>query len=219
MEYIKDAMEKYPEEYSYVRRLLLESQFDAKTGTSGTEYPFRSRIRHVLRVCMWVRRLLPDFKDIDLEAVEIAAIFHDVGYYCGLNHGHENVSRDIFLEYMKDRDMAPERVRFIADLIANHENKSLMQNEDTSKELVLLMEADIMDEEGAMRVCWDAMAAGQSGARSFEDALNRTVKYFHPESSPMITPLAKAYWDEKQRFVEKYIEELSFDLGLENPLD
>ncbi len=70
-----------------------------------------------------------------------------------------------------------------------------------------------MDEEGAMRIAWDNMAAGVKGATSFKDALIRTEKFFNPEYNPMITPLARDIFQEKQEFVQEYIRRLKEDLG------
>ncbi len=109
-------------------------------------------------------------------------------------------------------DFLPEKRELIEYLIKNHNNKELLVR-GSKEELILLMEADIMDEEGAMRIAWDNMAAAVCGAKSFKESLERTEKYFNPDYNPMITPLARNFFQEKQEFVKEYIRRFKDDLG------
>ena len=202
----------YEKEWAYVEKLLKESGNDGFSGGNCGKYPFRSRYAHTRRVFMWLRRLLDDVGNVDVTAMEVAVIFHDVGYARGENHTHAKYSAEIFHEYSVENDYLPEKREFIEYLIRNHSNKELLKR-GTEEELILLMEADIMDEEGAMRIAWDNMAAGVKGATSFKDALIRTEKFFNPDYNPMITPLARDIFQEKQEFVQEYIRRLKEDLG------
>jgi len=202
----------YEKEWAYVEKLLKESGNDGFSGGNCGKYPFRSRYAHTRRVFMWLRRLLDDVGNVDVTAMEVAVIFHDVGYARGENHPHAKYSAEIFHEYSVENDFLPEKRELIEYLIKNHSNKELLAR-GSKEELILLMEADIMDEEGAMRIAWDNMAAGVKGATSFKESLDRTEKYFNPDYNPMITPLARDIFQEKQEFVKEYIRRLREDLG------
>ena len=193
----------YEKEWAYVEKLLKESGYDDLSGGKRSKYPFRSRYAHTRRVMMWLRRMMDDVGNVDVKAMEVAVIFHDVGYAKGVNHEHANFSAEIFHEYSVANDYLSEKREFIEYLIRNHSNKALLKR-GTEEELILLMEADIIDEEGAMRIAWDNMAAGIEDARSFAEALKRTEKYFNPEYNPMVTPLARDLFQEKQNFVKEY---------------
>ena len=202
----------YEKEWAYVEKLLKESGNDCFCGGNHGKYPFRSRYAHTRRVFTWLRRLLDDVGNADVTAMEVAVIFHDVGYARGENHTHATHSAEIFHEYSVENDFLPEKREFIEYLIKNHSNKELLVR-GSKEELILIMEADIMDEEGAMRIAWDSMAAGAEGATSFRDALKRTEKFFTPDYNPMITPLARNIFQEKQEFVKEYIRRFKYDLG------
>lgn len=202
----------YEKEWAYVEKLLKESGNDSMSGGKRGKYPFRSRYAHTRRVFTWLRRMLDDVGNVDVKAMEVAVIFHDVGYARGINHGHAALSKEIFHEYSVENDFLPEKRELIEYLIENHSNKELLTR-GTKEELILLMEADIMDEEGAMRIAWDNMAAGLEEATSFAESLARTEKYFDPDYNPMITPLARDLFKEKQEFVKEYIRRLKEDLG------
>jgi uncharacterized protein len=46
---------------------------------------------------------------------------------------------------------------FVVFLVKNHSNKQLMTAKGTPLELILLMEADLLDETGALSIVWDCM--------------------------------------------------------------
>ncbi|MBQ1872019.1 MAG: HD domain-containing protein [Lachnospiraceae bacterium] len=202
----------YEKEWAYVEKLLKESGNDDFSGGKCGNYPFRSRYAHTRRVFTWLRRMLDDVGAVDVVAMEVAVIFHDVGYAKGKNHEHAFLSAEIFHEYSVANDFLPEKRELIEYLIKNHNNKELLVR-GSKEELILLMEADIMDEEGAMRIAWDNMAAAVCGAKSFKESLERTEKYFNPDYNPMITPLARNFFQEKQEFVKEYIRRFKDDLG------
>ena len=79
------------------------------------------------------------------------------------------------------------------------------------------MEADLLDEEGAMGISWDLMALGYNKPNDYInviDAINKHSAHILNQDY-MITPLAKKYWDEKKRFVNEYIIQMKKDLFLE----
>lgn len=204
--------EKYEKEWAFVKKTLKESGQDDFGGGKQSRYPFRSRFEHTRRVYKWVHRLLDDATIEDVEVLELAAIFHDVGYSKGINKGHGLESAKIFEEYArKNLKLSDERIEKVKYLVSNHSNKEMLLPK-TCPELIILMEADVMDEEGAMRIAWDCLAAGLGGAKSFQEALKRTIDHFNPEFNPMITPIAIRAFEEKQNFVKEYIKRMKDDL-------
>jgi uncharacterized protein len=88
---------------------------------------------------------------------------------------------------------------------------------DTPIELILLMEADILDETGAMGIVWDCMAEGGKDEQSYEKTYQHIYEksYAIKNSFPMVTEKAKQFWKEKQDFVEEFKKRYSYDLGKE----
>ena len=220
MQYPTLGVHNWDEEWDFVKRRLEENGFDTFGGGCIAAYPFRSRFQHTMRVMNWAKRILLDRPKVDLEVLELAIIFHDVGYCMGDNTHHQKNSATIFHEYREHKKDAEgiwlddRKLDFIEWLIENHSMKGMLATGEAPDELVMLMEADVLDEEGAMRIAWDNMAAGVCGAKSFAESLERTEKYWGPDYMPMITPLAKNFFEKKQAFVKEYIWQMKFDLGL-----
>ena len=102
-------------------------------------------------------------------------------------------------------------------MILNHSNKDLLTKEETSLEMIVLLEADLMDEEGALGLVFDLLAEGTKSPDSYEIVFNEIMKHSAHilEQDFMVTPLAKKYWEEKKEFIRKFIEDLKFDLFME----
>lgn len=231
---------KWENEWSYVEKKLKESGCDNFGGGKAfSHYPFRSRFLHIRRVMKWAERIRPDFPQIDQEALELAIIFHDVGYSLGDNKHHQENSRRLFHEYREEkcRAVKEEKCRMVKEeesesiwqneqrldlveyLIENHSKKELLAAPDLVPELMLLIEADALDEEGAMRIAWDCMAEGMNGAASFQAALSHTEKFWNPEYEPMVTPRARQFWKEKQELVRSYVRQMIRDLEMSNAVE
>jgi uncharacterized protein len=181
-------------------------------------FPFRKRSEHIMRVYNWAGRLMEgiDSSAVDKDAVLIAALFHDVGYaISSKGSGHAANSAAIFKEYAEKYDLTREKSEFISFLISNHSNKELMFEEGTPLELIILMEADLLDETGALSIVWDCMMEGGQDEQSFIKTYCHIKKYSGKilESNPMFTTKAKEIWREKQKLVEEFIRQLGYDLG------
>ena len=207
-------MNKWQAEWQYVEKQFKESGLDSFGGKYTGSCTFRSRYQHTKRVYKWLHEILEDNDEVDVEAMELAIIFHDVGYTKGDNKLHPFNSKDMFLEYANDKEWDEELINKVAYFIENHSNKYLMEKEDTPKELIYIMESDVMDEEGAMRIAWDCMAYGIQDAKCFEGALEHTKKFWDPAYNPMITPKAKKIFEEKQALVKEYVSQLTHDLAI-----
>lgn len=204
----------YDKMFLFVKKTLDEG---SALKPKNSHHQFRDRYKHTYRVFLWVDRLKDDFPNCDLEVLKTAAIFHDVGYACD-KENHASCSRTIFLNYVdaNKNEFSKEFVDKVSYLIANHSNKELIKTTDNI-ELILLLEADLLDEEGAMGILWDLLAKGHKGINSYEEALDEINKHsIHIlDQDYMITPLAKKYWERKKELVKNFVLELKKDLFLE----
>ncbi|MDL2318621.1 HD domain-containing protein [Eubacteriales bacterium OttesenSCG-928-A19] len=175
---------------------------------------FRTRSAHTRRVCMWLDRLLAQGGAEDTAAVRLAAVFHDAGRIHGAeNHGEH--SERILRAYATIEPIPAATVERAAFLVREHSNKARwLSDPHAPRNLILLMEADLLDEEGAMGLALDCMTAGALGLE-YEGAYARMRTYEPPRltSNPMVTPLARQLWTDKQRIIREFMTAFAFDLG------
>lgn len=208
-EEISKNYEKYME---YVENMLKNAGRD-----QGRRHPFRSRSLHTRRVLRWAKRICEDRNDVDTEVLFLAVIFHDIGYVHDNLEEHQKVSEKMFREFAAEHCFDSDIIEKVASCISIHSDKEkLKEPKLLTIEQILLMEADLLDEEGALAICWDGLACGYEGKSSYEESLERTKweSYAKRENNPMVTDLAKQYWKEKVEFVEDYIRRLEFDLEM-----
>ncbi len=204
----------FEEMFQYLEEYLCEH--------GGNQYrlngqSFRLRTEHTRRVYEWLQRLIKENPPLPLkkEEVCIACIFHDIGYALG-REGHAAHSSNIFRQYAKKNNISMPKTEYICQLIAGHSDKKSLQEEDTSYELTLLMEADLLDEEGALSILLDCLEEGKNSACSYTGVYDRLQSYPMKilEYNPMVTPAGKRFWREKQELVQLFMKHLNRDLGL-----
>lgn len=180
--------------------------------------PFRVRSQHIRRVCMWLDRLLVQDGVEDVDALRIAAIFHDVGYAHAQDDSHGVHSAEVLLAYARENAIDMRSAERAAFLVSQHSHKELLQAPDTPHDLILLMEADLLDEEGAMGLVFDCLAAGVLGEGDYLGVWKRMHKYEPDRLSrnPMVTPLAIRYWEDKQQILRTFMQAYAFDLGMDD---
>ncbi|MBQ9449076.1 MAG: HD domain-containing protein [Acholeplasmatales bacterium] len=202
----------YKKMLEFVRKTLSDN--DA-IKSRNVHHQFRDRAKHSYRIYKWVERLSPDFPDADLDVAKTAAIFHDVGYSKG-KKDHALYSALIFEKYAKENKFDSDFTNKVLYIIENHSNKELLKTSN-NKELILVLEADLLDEEGAMGLMWDLMAAGSKGVEAYEDGMEEL--YIHSlhilDQDFMVTPIAKKYWNEKKKLVKDYLDQIKEDLFIE----
>ena len=176
---------------------------------------FRSRATHTYRVFEWCKRIIVDRPNCNEEILYTAAIFHDAGYAIS-KENHAAYSVKIFKSYAEKNNFDPKFVNEVSKIIAVHSDKSLLKDENSSDELILLLEADLLDEEGAMGIVWDLLSQGFLGCDTYEIALDAiwTHSAHILNQDYMVTPLAKKIWEEKKELVGNFIKNLEADLFL-----
>jgi len=187
--------------------------------TKSVKVQFRKRSEHTNRVFIWAKRLIEDELNIDKEAVLVSAIFHDVGYAESSDDYSKHAEKGALIceKYLIEQGFEAKFIEKVVYLVKNHSKKELMLEKDTSKELILLMEADLLDESGALSIVWDCMREGAQEKQTFEKTYKHISDYSGRQlnGNPMVTEKGKAFWANKQRLVQDFINQLGFDLALE----
>lgn len=203
----------FDEMLDYVEAVLIKNN---GIRSKNPIFPFRNRFSHIKRVYGWVIRLLEGVNDVWKDAVKTAAIFHDSGYGVSEN-SHAHIGAMIFKQYASEHNFDKEFTDVVYDLILHHSNKSLLHDCETSIEMIILLEADLLDEEGAMGIVFDLLAEGSKHPESYESVFNEIMKHSAHilDQDFMVTPLGKKYWNEKKTFIREFIKDLKFDLFME----
>ena len=209
-----DTMINYETLFDYVKNAL--EVYDHHGGEAVTRIKY-SRYEHTERVYRWAMILAEDVEDeIDMEALKIATIFHDIGYSLNKEDMREHAKDGALLckEYLDDIGYPEEKTAFVCDLIARHSDKGVLQSEDAPLELVLLQEADLLDDTGAHGIIMDAWIRSVREDVSFEAILEHIKRFSgrQMQKSPMRTEKARRIWAEKQELTDRFVKSLTVDL-------
>ena len=200
--------------FDYVKEAL--AVYDHHGGEAVTRIKY-SRFEHTERVYRWMMILAEDFAfEIDMESLQIATIFHDIGYSLNKENMHFHAQDGAVLcrEYLDSIGYLSEKADFICDLIARHSDKKELHREDAPLELVLLMEADLLDDTGAHGIVMDAWIQATKEDVSFESILEHIKKFSwkQMQTNPMRTEKARRIWEEKKELTNRFVESLTVDL-------
>jgi uncharacterized protein len=208
---------------------------------SGKNFVFRSRFGHTKRVLEWALRINEGI-GADPEIITVAAIFHDVGYSVS-GEGHAGHSERIFRKYMEDEFAAINtggtaiahsdaiintggtaiahndaiintRIGEIAAAISLHSDKSLDSSLLTAEQMVL-MDADLLDEAGAIRVLWECFA--EAGNERYDymstyQKIKNIPKSLTDDFALMHTDEGRRLHREMQEYVAAFISGLEYEL-------
>ena len=173
-------------------------------------YPFRSRFEHTMRVYRWAIKLQSKLGG-DLDIIVLAALLHDIGWDEVRPHGE--VGAEIAVDYLDSLGVDPEKIAKIGEIIMMHSDK------DTEAELSLecrfVMDADLLDEVGAVGILWDAMATAQEDEASYKRAYYR-IKNFYRINKPKIkrckTDAGRVEYNKRMQLIEEFIFQLEKEL-------
>ncbi len=207
---------RYKDMLEFVEKRLIDGNGIKSTRPYQT---FRNRFEHTKRVYGWAKRIMDDLPNVNHEVLLTSAIFHDVGYSCGKDN-HAEASANIFLEYAKEHEFNQEFIDQVYYCIINHSHKRFLWDESSTPELILLLEADLLDEEGAMAISWDLMTTGEMLPDDFMDGYKMLNTYSIRILSQdmMVTPKARSYWDEKKELVRKFLSAMKQDLFVDEDI-
>jgi len=214
--------------YEYVEKTLTENLARHQTVISKTKSFIRyDRFYHIKRVTAWANRICDELCNenavgtadaIDKECLHLASILHDVGYnayHISMDHSEAGV---VLAElFLTEEGVEEEKKEKILNLIRLHSRKDLMFAEDTPLELVILMEADLMDDMGAAGLVMDAWINTRMHQEetSFDTIFEHMEKYTQAQqkAEPMRTAPAKRFWREKQKLVEEFMRQFARDMN------
>jgi len=178
------------------------------------KYRFRNRFTHTLRVMKWCERLLEEVP-ADSDVVMASAALHDIGYTVSAqDHAlHGAIMAENFL---REKGYEESFLLNVSDLISRHSDKRL-PTEKMSNELIILQDADCLDEIGALTVLWDAMAEGAREEQSYEATLQRIEDSYASitaRNRSLKSAYGQALYLERLDVLRRYIEDARYELFL-----
>ena len=179
-------------------------------GDRPNPYPFRNRFEHTMRVYRWAIRLQAKLGG-NLDVIVLSALLHDVGWEEG--RPHEEVSAEIAVEYLDSIEIDPETIKRVGEIILLHADK------DTEKELSLeckiVMDADLLDEVGALGIMGNCMSTALEDEAGYKRAYYKIKEYYRtnkPKIRRCKTDAGRAEYTKRMQAIEAYIYQLEKEL-------
>ncbi len=193
----------YSEVIEFVKKATSENNESEK-------YPFRSRYEHTMRVYRWAIRLQAKLGG-DLDVIVLAALLHDVGREAG--RPNNEVSAEIAVEYLDSIGVDASMIVKVGEIIMICADKDT--EKDVSLECRIVMDADLLDEIGAVGVMWDCMATALDEEASYKRAYYR-IKDAYRKNKPKIayckTETGRTEFHKRMQMIESYMFQLEKEL-------
>ena len=173
-------------------------------------YPFRNRFEHTMRVYRWAIRLQAKLGG-DLDVIVLSALLHDVGW--DENRPYEEVSAEIAVEYLDSIEIDPETIKRVGEIILLHADKDV--EKELSLECKIVMDADLLDEIGAIGIMCDCMATALEDEASYKRAYYRIKEYYRinkPKIRRCKTDAGRAEYTKRMQAIEAFIYQLEKEL-------
>lgn len=170
--------------------------------------PFRDRFQHTMRVYAWAERLQA-LEGGDLQTMQIAALFHDAGWDEVIPH--QEVSAKLARDYLTRKDWADVDIEKVVLAVANHNQRT--SNSPLPIECYIIMDADFLDEVGALTVIWDSMSTALKSEPSYLKTYERISYYFEKNKAKehlLRTETGRRFYRERLAFLEHFIRNLEF---------
>lgn len=195
----------YAEIIEYVKKMTADNG-------RPPNYSFRSRFEHTMRVYRWAIKLQSKLGG-DLDIIALAALLHDIGWDESGERSHGEVGAELAVEYLDSIGVDPEIIRRVGEIIMIHEDKDT--DAELSLECKIVMDADLLDEVGAVGVLWDAMATACEEDPTYKKAYYRIKNYYRinrPKIRRCKTDAARAEYAKRMQMIESYISQLEKEL-------
>lgn len=211
----------YPGMLAFVKDTLGENQTEGLGGIGAHKLEFGyTRFEHTKRVLGWTKRLYdatPDKTGLRYEDLMIAAIFHDVGrgITAGSGGDHAKAGVPVTRDWLLSNGYDPDRADYIAGLVGSHSDKWRMNDASIDRNLLMLMEADLLDDMGLLGIVMDTLIVrARKPEATFYDCYSHYERYTHPlqHSCPVVTPEARAFWDEKTELTDRFLAQYRKDI-------
>jgi uncharacterized protein len=197
----------YDELIKFAEQEIMKQKRSDKLG-----FTFRNRFIHTKRVVRWAQRI-HEVEGGDWEVIHIACLLHDIGWEEKRNHAI--VSKELADQYMSALNYNCDKKRKVLEAIGNHNMRE--NNDGLNIESYIVMDADILDEVGALSILWDAMAEGSKPTATYKSAYERIVSYSErteERKNRLRTKTGRCFYEERVKFIKKYIEELEYELSI-----
>lgn len=178
----------------------------------GITLRFRNRFTHCMRVKGWCERLLtqiPARRDVVLAA----AILHDIGYtVSAAEHAYHGAK--MAQGFLAENGYEEEFTHNVADLILQHSNKRLDARK-MSNELIILQDADCLDEIGALTVFWDCMAEGATDEQNYKKTYERLLASYiriHGRNRVLKSTYGDHLYRERLEVLRRFIRQIEYEL-------
>lgn len=203
----------YQQMISYVEDFLEKTDINASC--LAKRFPFRNRFEHTLRVYEWAKRI-NEVENGERDIVEIAAIFHDVGKGVAGSRPHGEAGAEICREYLQNINYPENKINAVTEAIRKHSMKDLPA-EDLSLEERILIDADLLDEVGALSVLWDALDQGADANPSYYAVYERIHNNFMQlkgRIGALKTKEGHRLYEQRIEFLSSFLNELKYELGI-----
>ena len=193
----------YAEVIEFVKKKTAET-------TRPNPYPFRNPFEHIMRVYRWAIRLQAKLGG-NLDVIVLSALLHDIGW--DENRPHEEVSAELAVEYLDSIEIDPETIKKVGEIILLHNDKD--SEKELSLECKIVMDADLLDEVGALGIMWDCMATALDDEASYKRAYYRIKEYYRinkPKIRRCKTDAGRAEYTKRMQAIEAYIYQLEKEL-------
>ncbi len=174
------------------------------------DYPFRSRYTHTLRVLNWTKRLQKKLGG-DLEVLLVAAYLHDIGWSEEKNHAI--VSKEIAQDFVNELELTTIQKEKVLEAIEYHNQNDV---KGLHHETYIMMDADELDEVGALTIVWDSMATAIKEDPSFEKSYQRITRYFkqlEQKQNKCYFDITKEIYRNRLQVIRQFIIDLEYELG------
>lgn len=191
-------------------RVFAREQMEKNPVRDRLNRNFRDRWAHTNRVLSWAKRLQKE-EGGDWEIIELATWLHDCGYDGARPHAEIAAEKASEFFAIHPYDRAEE----VVSLVRNHSRKE--DDLALSVEMRVLMDADTLDEKGALAILLDAMSEVMENPKAcYEDVYGRIIRYFpevRREEGRLKTKTGQRIFQGKIRWMEGCIAAIREELG------
>ncbi len=182
----------------------------ASDNSGAGNYSFRSSYDHTMRVYRWAIRLQAKLGG-DLDVIVLAALLHNIGYEPG--RPTNEVSAEVAVEYLDSIGVEAELIVKVGEIIMICPDKET--DKDLSLECKIVMDADFLDEVGAVGIMKDCMLTAVESDASYKRAYYR-IKDFYRQNKPLVrcckTETARTEFTKRMQLIENYIYQLEKEI-------
>jgi HD superfamily phosphodiesterase len=207
----------------------LMTYLNGKTCEYETLHPWRNNskyiILHSLRVHAYVVKIIENefcsISDDDRTIIEVAAMLHDIGKI-EILEGHARNSAKIVRQWLDNNADIAKRIKNtdrLIKVIETHSDKEGVEEDLCSK---IIKDADILDEIGALSIFMASNRVDRQSPFFFNDLLERLstfeIEFCNKKMYQLNTEYGKKLLMDKMEFINKFNEELAFELDGTNDI-